>query len=385
MVCGITGTNGKTTTAWLLASAYAATGEPGAYIGTVGCGILPDLAPATHTTPDVIGVQESLAELVERGARHVAMEVSSQGLEQGRTAAVRIRAAGFTNLTRDHLDYHGSMEAYAAAKALLFCGADLTHAVINVQDSFGRKIASRLRSDIELISVQPQAATTGSYLLARSIRPRMDGLVIEGTSHLGDFRLESPLIGAFNAENLLVALGLLLSGGMDMHAATQALRAAHAPPGRMEVWKLANGAIAIVDYAHTPDALEKALASVREHCDGDIWCVFGCGGDRDRGKRPQMAAVAERLAQHVVLTDDNPRSEPSSLILDDIQAGLTHPELALREPDRASAIALACGRAKPGDAVLVAGMGHEDVQTRGNVRRAYSDRVTVAGIAGRGP
>ncbi len=385
MVCGVTGTNGKTTTAWLLASAYAALGEPGAYIGTVGCGILPDLAPATHTTPDVIGVQANLADLVARGARHIAMEVSSQGLAQGRTAAIRIRAAGFTNLTRDHLDYHGSMDAYAAAKAILFAAPDLTHAVINVRDPFGRELASTTRTGVELISVQPEAPTGGAYLLARSVRRSIDGLVIEGESHLGNFQLASPLIGAFNAENLLVALGLLLAAGLDLDTATNALQKAQAPPGRMEVWRLNSGAVAIVDYAHTPDALEKALASVREHCAGDIWCVFGCGGDRDRGKRPQMAAVAERFAQHVVLTDDNPRGESSARILADIQAGLVRPERALIEPDRATAIDLACRATHAGDAVLIAGMGHEDVQTRGNVRRAYSDRVTVADIARRQP
>ena len=381
-VLGITGTNGKTTTAWLLASAFAALGEPGAYMGTVGCGILPDLGAATHTTPDVIGVQASLAELVARGARHVAMEVSSQGLDQGRTDAVRIRGAGFTNLTRDHLDYHGTMEAYAAAKARLFAAPDLEHAVINVRDPFGAELATRLRPGVELLRVQPKLPVAGRFLRASSVEPSSGGLVVNGNSDRGAFRLQSTLIGAFNAENMLVALGLLLASGLALDDAVASLEAAHAPPGRMELWRLGSGAVAVVDYAHTPDALEKALLSLREHCTGEIWCVFGCGGDRDRGKRPQMARVAERLAQHVVLTDDNPRSEASSAILDEIETGLTRPELAVREPDRARAIARACAGARAGDAVLVAGMGHEDAQIRGTTRHPYSDRATVAALAG---
>lgn len=385
-VCGVTGTNGKTTTAWLLASAFSELGEPGAYAGTVGVGILPDLEPATHTTPDVIGIQQSLAGLVEQGARHVAMEVSSQGLEQGRTRAVRFQAAGFTNLTRDHLDYHGSMEAYGAAKAILFRATGIRHAVINVVDPFGRDLARTLPVGVSLIEVHPGGLPPerprGAYLAARAIATSPGGLCIEGASHLGDFRIASRLIGRFNAENLLVALGLLLANDVALDRAAAVLEAVCAPPGRMEVWRLPGGALAVVDYAHTPDALEKALSSVRAHCAGTLWCVFGCGGDRDRGKRPEMGAVAERLADRVVLTDDNPRSEDSSAILDDIAAGMREPAKAVREPNRAAAIAAACRAAVAGDAVLVAGKGHEDTQTHGLTSRPFSDRAVVAALAG---
>ena len=384
-VTGITGTNGKTTTAWLLASAFALLGEPGAYIGTIGSGVLPELAAPTHTTPDVIGIQAILAGMVARRVRHVAMEVSSQGLEQGRTRAVRIRAAGFTNLTRDHLDYHGSMEAYGAAKAMLFAAPELEHAVINVRDPFGAQLASQLSGSVRLMRVQPQGVPRDEFVRADSVTADISGLTIDGQTHLGAFQLRSALIGAFNVENLLVALGLLLANKVGLEAAVQALGKCRAPPGRMEVWHLANGAIAVVDYAHTPDALGKALESVRKHCTGEVWCVFGCGGDRDRGKRPQMASVAERLAEHLILTDDNPRSESSAAILDDIAAGLRDPRRAVREPDRARAIAHACAHAVAGDVILIAGMGHEDTQTRGAVIRPYSDRATVAALAGARP
>lgn len=383
-VVGITGTNGKTTTAWLVAAACQALGQPAGYVGTLGAGLPPDLAATTHTTPDVFGIQATLAGLVARGARQIAVEVSSQGLDQGRTRAVRLRAAGFTNLTRDHLDYHGTMEAYGAAKARLFDGPGLGTAVINVADPFGATLAAGLRPGTMLIAVQPADDAQPRFVRARSVTPHADGLCIEGASDRGPFQLRSRLIGAFNAQNLLVALGLLLALGVELQAAVAALQTVAAPPGRMELWTLPSGVSAVVDYAHTPDALEKALQALRQHAEGALWCVFGCGGDRDRGKRPQMGAIAERLADHVVLTDDNPRDEDPDVILDDIASGLADARRAIREHDRAAAITLACARARPGDIVLVAGMGHEDSQMRSGQRRPYSDRVVVAALAGSG-
>ena len=384
-VFGITGTNGKTTTAWLVASAFAARGEAGGYIGTVGCGVLPAVEPATHTTPDVFALQGSLRDLVDQGAKHVALEVSSQGLDQGRTEGVRMFAAGFTNLTRDHLDYHGTMEAYLAAKARLFVARDLRHAVVNVRDAAGAAYASELAPGIELTTVGARSANGGRYVLAVDVQPEISGLVVRGESHEGPFCLKSALVGDFNVENLTVALGLLLAAGLTQEAAVEALAGVRAPPGRMEIWTLPTGGVAVVDYAHTPDALEHALRSLRRHCQGSLWCVFGCGGDRDRGKRPAMGAAAERLADRIVLTDDNPRSEDSAAIIAEIAAGMSHPERARREPDRRTAIAVACAAAGPGDIVLVAGMGHEEGQTYGAVRRPYSDRATVAELAGAAP
>ncbi len=381
-VLGITGTNGKTTTAWLVASAFAARGEAGGYIGTVGRGVLPAVEPATHTTPDVFSLQGTLRDLVDQGARHVALEVSSQGLDQGRTDGVRIYAAGFTNLTRDHLDYHGTMEAYVAAKAKLFAARDLRHAVVNVRDAAGAVFASSLASGIQLTTVGARSAVGGRYVLAVDVKPEISGLVVRGESHEGPFCLHSALVGDFNAENLMVALGLLLAADLPQEAAVTALAGVRAPPGRMEIWQLPSGAVAVVDYAHTPDALAHALRSLRLHCSGVLWCVFGCGGDRDRGKRPEMGAAAERLADRIVLTDDNPRSEDSAAIMADVAAGMAHPDRVRREADRRSAIAFACSAAGPGDVVLVAGMGHEEGQTYGGVRRPYSDRATVARLAG---
>jgi UDP-N-acetylmuramoyl-L-alanyl-D-glutamate--2,6-diaminopimelate ligase len=384
-VIGVTGTNGKTTTAWLVASAFATRGEAGGYIGTVGRGVLPFLAPSTHTTPDVFSLQSSLRELVDAGARHVALEVSSQGLDQGRIDGVRVYAAGFTNLTRDHLDYHGTMEAYRAAKARLFAARDLRHAVINVRDAAGATFASGLGPGIELTTIGARPVEGGRYVLALNVEPEISGLVVRGESHEGPFCLRSALVGDFNAENLMVALGLLLTAGMTQDEAVAALAGVTAPPGRMEMWRLPTGGIAVVDYAHTPDALEHALRSLRRHCRGTLWCVFGCGGDRDRGKRPAMGAAAERLADRTVLTDDNPRSEDSAAIIAEIATGMSNPGRVVREADRRAAIALACAAAVPGDIVLVAGMGHEEGQTYGAVRRPYSDRATVAELAGKAP
>ncbi len=384
-ITGITGTNGKTTTAWLLASAYQALGQSAGYIGTLGSGLLNHLSAPTHTTPDVITLQQNLAGIQAAGATTVAMEVSSQGLAQSRTDAIGIKRAGFTNLTRDHLDYHGTLEAYGAAKARLFVGSDLQQAVINVADAFGEQLAGSLRSDIQLIAVQPSDDRYPNFVRARSIKPQWDGLVIEGESHLGAFTLHSSLIGLFNVENLLVALGLLLADGLALADAVRALQQAKAPPGRMEVWRLANNAVVVVDYAHTPDALEKALQSLCQHAQAQLWCVFGCGGDRDPGKRPLMGAVAERLADRVVVTDDNPRGEDSQAIWADIDRGFLEPARVLHESDRAQAIGLAIAHSKAGDVILVAGMGHETCQIRAGVSRAYSDRDTVASFAAGSP
>lgn len=384
-VTGITGTNGKTTTAWLIARAQAARDGAGAYIGTLGSGLVPDLTASMHTTPDVFALQAALRQLVDRGATNIALEVSSQGLDQRRTDGVRIYAAGFTNLSRDHLDYHGTMQAYADAKRRLFATPGLQHAVINVADAVGADIASGLAPQVILtrVGVRPEGASR--YVLAERLVAAPAGLVIEGSTHLGRFRLESRLLGRFNAENLTVALGLLLAQGWSQDEAIAALAASDAPPGRMERWRLPSGALAVVDYAHTPDALEKALMSLREHTSGTLWCVFGCGGDRDKGKRPAMGAVAERHADRVVLTDDNPRSESPAAIVADIESGMRDAGRVIREHDRRKAIATAVAGAGAGDLVLVAGMGHEEGQTYAGVRRPYSDRLTVAALAGAAP
>lgn len=380
-VFAVTGTNGKTTTAWMLAGAYRSRGEPGGYIGTLGEGSIDALRPATHTTPDLFSLQASLRDLVDKGAAHVAMEVSSQGLDQQRTDGVRIYAAAFTNLTRDHLDYHGTMQAYEAAKRRLFVTQGLQHAVINMASEAGPRFAAAVRSGVEVTSVGPRVDGYRRFVCATRIVPTGQGLEIAGDSHAGPFALQAKLVGAFNVENTLVALGMMLADGIEPERAAAALSHSPAPPGRMEQWRLAKGVLVIVDYAHTPDALAKVLESVRPHCAGALWCLFGCGGDRDKGKRPAMGAVAERLADRVILTDDNPRSEESAEIIADILAGFEEPKRARVEPDRPRAIAEACASAVQGDVVLIAGMGHEEGQIYGASRRPHSDRAVVAAIA----
>ena len=384
-VLAVTGTNGKTTTAWLLAGAYRSLGEPGGYIGTLGEGSIDALRPASHTTPDVFSLQASLRDLVDAGAAHVAMEVSSQGLDQQRTDGVRIYAAAFTNLTRDHLDYHGTMEAYEAAKRRLFATPGLRHAVINVASEAGPRFAAAVPPGVEVTTVGARVDGYGGFVCATRIVPTGRGIEITGDSHAGPFTLQARLVGAFNAENILVALGLMLADGIGPDRAAAALSKSAAPPGRMEQWRLPNGVLVIVDYAHTPDALAKALESLRPHCRGALWCLFGCGGDRDKGKRPAMGAVAERLANRIVLTDDNPRSEESAAIIADILAGLEDPKHARVEPDRTRAIVETCASAVQGDIVLVAGMGHEEGQIYGVLRRPHSDRAVVAALAGAAP
>jgi len=396
-VTGVTGTNGKTTVAWLLAQALGAlrAADGGrdrcAYFGTLGTGTPPDrVAAGEYTTADAVTVQRQLAAARDAGATDVAMEVSSHALDQHRVAAVRFRSAVFTNLTRDHLDYHGSLEAYGEAKARLFDMPGLAARVFNVDDAFGAALAARhadrprtwlsCRSAEGRAVAQRQCAASpasrrlAAGMLRRSMRGLAFDLEIDGRSAAP---LEAPLIGDFNADNLLSVLGALLALDTPPAAAVDALRQAAAPPGRMQAFGGTGRPLALVDYAHTPDALAKALRAARAHCAGRLWVVFGCGGDRDRGKRPQMAAVAAELADEVLVTDDNPRTESPAAIAADIAAGLPAGYAAHVVHDRAAAIRAALGAAGADDVVLVAGKGHEDYQLIGTERRAFSDAAVV--------
>lgn len=369
-VAGITGTNGKTTSAWLLAQAWAsASGLRAAYIGTLGVGeVSGALTPSEYTTSDAVSVQRQLAELRDAGFRAVAMEVSSHALDQHRVAAVRFRAAGFTNLTRDHLDYHGTMDAYGAAKARLFEMPDVAGRVINVDDAFGAELAARHANTGRLVRTTRE--------LVSDVRRTAQGLRFR-LHWRGDHEVTVPLIGEFNLDNVLTVIGLLEVQGIAPAAAVKALEHVTAPPGRMEAIVAPARPLAIIDYAHTPDALAKALRASRGHCAGRLHVVFGCGGDRDRGKRPLMAAVAAGMADEIIVTDDNPRTEPSAGIVADILAGLPSGIRAHVIHDRAAAIRTALETAKPGDAVLIAGKGHEDYQIVGEQRLPFSDRRFV--------
>jgi UDP-N-acetylmuramoyl-L-alanyl-D-glutamate--2,6-diaminopimelate ligase len=322
-------------------------------------------------------VQRLLAEFADQNATRVAMEVSSHALEQGRVNGVAFSVAVFTNLTRDHLDYHGDMQAYGKAKASLFAMEGLQHAVINHDDAFGRDLLAGLDARIKVLSY----GMDGGDVHAREIKLLPDGLWLRVTTPAGETELRSPLIGRFNAYNLLAVLATLLALGVNLAEAATRLSRATAPAGRVERFGGACGLpLVVVDYAHTPDALEKILMALREHVRGQLWCVFGCGGDRDRGKRPLMGEIAERLADRVILTDDNPRHESGDAIIADILRGMRASPRVIRE--RKAAIAEAIHDAGEGDIVLVAGKGHEDYQQIGDSRLPYNDCDAVRELLG---
>lgn len=384
---GITGTNGKTSCCHYLAQALGDKGPPAGVIGTLGYGPYGALAPAALTTPDPAALQAILAELRDRGTRHVVMEASSHGLVQGRLNGVAFDVALFTNLTRDHLDYHGDMERYAAAKARLFAMPGLSHGVINGDDPFGRRVLASLPAHVKplVYALEGGEAVRSGAAQIRSAALHLDraGLRMTVRTPWGEGHLRSPLIGRFNAANLLGSLGVLLALGLPLDEALTRLAAVRTVPGRMERFGgRAGQPLTVVDYAHTPDALEQALTALRAHTGGRLWCVFGCGGERDPGKRPLMGAVAARLADRVVVTDDNPRGEPGAAIIRQILAGMGEPSAAAVINDRAAAIAHAIENAGADDVVLVAGKGHEDYQLAGDRRRPFSDRRTVGELLG---
>ncbi len=390
-VIGVTGTNGKTSTSHFIAHAFSkGSALPCGLIGTLGYGLYGHLKPAQHTTPQPLKLQRTLAKLRDRGARYVAMEVSSHGLEQGRVAGVRFSTAVFTNLSRDHLDYHGDMNAYAAAKQQLFAVPQLRNAVINLGDGFAPQMlaaARRAKQTLGFRVALKQAAVKGppgTLVLSGEIAElSADGMTIRLDGDFGAAELRTALYGAFNAENLLAALGVLLLEGVQLEDAVARLATLRSLPGRMEAFKGPNsGATVIVDYAHTPDALAKVLTALQQHCSRQLWCVFGCGGNRDAGKRPQMGAIAEQFADHVVVTDDNPRDEVPTEIVSAILAGMTTAARARIIHDRGQAIEFAVRGAGEGDVVLVAGKGHEDYQEVAGTRRPFSDRHYVAALLG---
>jgi UDP-N-acetylmuramoyl-L-alanyl-D-glutamate--2,6-diaminopimelate ligase len=378
-VVGVTGTNGKTSVAHFLAQALS-TRVPTAVLGTVGNGFPGDLKRSSHTTLDAVNLHATLAQQFARGARAVAMEVSSHALHQQRVAGVPFHTAVFTNLSRDHQDYHGSMQAYADEKARLFQGAGLSIAVINTDDAFGARLADDVRRRVFTVAVGSGAGVVrlgDRYLRIEQVDTRADGLRIGFVSSWGGGELQSHLLGRFNAENLMLALAVLLSWDMPIASAIRSLEQVQAVAGRMMTFVAPGRPRVVVDYAHTPDALEKALGSLRGHVGGRLICVFGCGGDRDRGKRPQMGEVAGRMADRVVLTDDNPRSEDPQAIVREILAGLHDRRAVHVEHDRARAIQVSIAAADSDDLVLVAGKGHEDYQEIAGERRPFSDMEQV--------
>ena len=386
-VVGVTGTSGKTSTVQLLAQAFTQLGKRAATIGTLGAGMHGAIHAGERTTPDVIRVHGLMAEFRDAGATDVAMEVSSHALDQHRVDGIHFDVAVFTNLTRDHLDYHGTMEAYGAAKAKLFAWPNLRAAVINVDDAFGQALAIEFQRNQR----HPGHGLAGSQIHGRKkllrcgidtadadiragdVRTHSDGIDFRLVTPWGEAPVHSALLGRFNVANLLAVAGVL--GALDVPFAQirAALEALQPINGRMN--RLGGGALplVVVDYSHKPDALEQALAALRAHCNGKLVCVFGCGGDRDVGKRPIMGAIAERMADVVIVTDDNPRGEDGDAIVAQIVAGMRAPERATVERDRARAIDIAIAQARAGDAVLIAGKGHETYQEIGGAKHPFDD------------
>jgi UDP-N-acetylmuramoyl-L-alanyl-D-glutamate--2,6-diaminopimelate ligase len=391
-MAGVTGTNGKTSVSQWIAAALDALGRRSAVLGTLGNGLVGERSEARNTTPDAIVLQRLLADYLRRGARAVAMEVSSHGLDQDRVAGIKYDAAIFTNLTRDHLDYHGTMEAYAEAKFRLFSARGLRHAVVNVDDAWGARYAGRLATrGLDVVTFGSAAAETQPRLRASRVALSEAGVRfrLEGEWGTGDVR--SRVLGAFNVSNLLAVAGALLAAEVPFGQVLEALAALEPVPGRLERLGGGNLPLVVIDYAHTPDALEKALQALRAVVGSAergarrarLICVFGCGGDRDPGKRPIMGEVAARLADHVIVTSDNPRGEDPRAIIAQVLSGVGSRGAEAIE-DRQVAIFTAVHQAAPGDVVLLAGKGHETYQEIAGVRHPFNDReVAGAALAGR--
>ena len=387
-VVGVTGTNGKTSTAYWIAQMLSRAGMRCAVLGTVGSGFPGEpLADSALTTPDAVALQREVLRLRNEGARALAMEVSSIGLEQGRVNGMSFDVAVFTNLTRDHLDYHGTMQAYEAAKGLLFDWPTLRSAVLNLDDAAGRRLAARLAERARSAGPQVTGFTTAAgevdtgvarLLRARNVRAAADGLEFTLQCGPSEQRIAVPLVGSFNVSNLLATIGAAVACGLDLEAACRFAPALQPPPGRMQLVRCGDGhgPLVVVDYAHTADAIEQALLALRPQATargGRLWIVFGAGGDRDTGKRAPMGAVASRCADRVVITSDNPRREEPAAIAVAVAAGAPSwldVEIIL---DRAEAIAHALDAADERDVVLIAGKGHEATQDIGGVRRPFSD------------
>lgn len=383
-VVGITGTNGKTSVSHFIAQAIAEK-SPCGLIGTLGSGLYGELISTGHTTPDAVTLQAELRRMLDAGASNVAMEVSSHALDQGRVSGVRFEAAVYTNLSHEHLDYHGDMLSYAGAKRQLLEMPNLGCAVINADDEVGRQWLSDLPGGVEAISYGLQGGEGESLtpgLLGEDLKLDGEGLSLRVRSPLGEGMLQTGMLGRFNASNLLAALGALLALGFEFDDALDRLSRVRTVPGRMERFNAGGKPLVVVDFAHTPDALSHVLLALREHTRRRLWCIFGCGGERDREKRPLMGQIAEALADSVVITDDNPRRENPFNIIEDIIRGIEKPDAVYVNRDRAQAIAHAIRLCREGDVILVAGKGHETEQLIGGKILQYSDREVVAGLLG---
>lgn len=377
-IVGITGTNGKTSCSHFIAAALHQLNLPCGVIGTLGSGLYGDIKPGLLTTPDAITIQKTFAEFLAQGVTYVAMEVSSHSIDQGRINGIPFVVGIFTNLTREHLDYHGTMEAYGAVKKKLFDNPLLHHAVINCDDLFGKEIIGSISSNKSVFAYSakntpPSPDEKGLWIRADQVHLNISGIDAKISSPWGEGELHSGLIGEFNLSNLLAVLVTLCLLDVPLETALICLAGLNSVPGRMQTFGGKDKPLVVVDYSHTPDSLEKALTALRLHCQGKLYCVFGCGGDRDRGKRPIMAKIAEQYADFVMVTDDNPRTEDPKQIAADILQGFSMPDKAVVQHDRSKAIGDVIQYAKAGDCVLIAGKGAESYQQIGDQKIPFSD------------
>jgi UDP-N-acetylmuramoyl-L-alanyl-D-glutamate--2,6-diaminopimelate ligase len=383
-VTAVTGTNGKTTVAMLLAQSMQILGRRCAYIGTLGKGIETLESSGGLTSPACAQIHGFLAEFRDDNATHAAIEVSSHALAQGRTDGVRFDSAIFTNLSRDHIDYHGDMQSYFETKAQLFAHEELQHRIINIDSEYGEQLAGQYGNDAVIVSTRTDrpvidpGADDQPFVFARAVVSDETGSRVSVATSWGGATFKIELPGLFNVENAALVLALLLRHGITLPDATAVLGQLDAPPGRMqrvavEAVEAAELPAVYVDFAHTPDGLEVALRALRQHCKGKLWCVFGCGGDRDNGKRPLMGEIASRLADRIVVTSDNPRTEDPAMIIADVLAGASDNAVVIA--DRAAAIAYAIARSDASDTILIAGKGHESVQHIGTRSIPFSDQA----------
>lgn len=381
LVIGVTGTNGKTTVSQYIAKVLEYLGTPCAVIGTLGMEFAGQLISTINTTPDPITLQRGLAKFYAAGARAVAMEVSSHGLAQYRVTGVKFKLGVFTNLTRDHLNYHHTMEAYGAAKRQLFVQAGIELAVINEDDEFGQSLLREFQGILPTCAYRITQLEDATYPVVKVVEQSFRNRTTKVQLHTpwGDGGFRSHLLGEFNLSNLLAVITAVGMLGFPLPEILHTIHKLKPVKGRMESWGGEQGKpLVVVDYAHTPDALEKVLIALRKYCKGKLWCVFGCGGERDQGKRKLMGGVAERWSDHLVITNDNPRGEDPEQIVEDIIGGLLCPWTAEIEYDRTTAIQYAINNGLAQDVILVAGKGHEEYQLVGGEKIYLSDREIVA-------
>ena len=372
-IIGVTGTNGKTTVSWLIHQGFKKIGYKSGYIGTLGYG-LENLNLNELTTPSCMKLHKILSEFQNSGVEYVVMEISSHAIDQRRIEGINFNTVIFTNLSRDHIDYHGNMENYGETKAKLFLERQSKIKIININDSFGRSLIERIDEEVISTSIEPINIDKDKFISVTKYETNGSGFDIDLKSSWGTFKTHVPLLGTFNIENVIQTIALFLSHGFSLSKIQIIIEGMKAPSGRMESVDVDNNHLlpkVLVDFSHTPDALKLSLQSIRDHYDGKIWCVFGCGGDRDRGKRKMMGNIAERYADYVIVTSDNPRNENPEKIISDILEGISSRVETI--VNREEAINFAIMKANKNEIILIAGKGHESYQKIGEEILDFSD------------